>query len=317
MATTSGNYLQDRGPVRRAVGRLGRHGRWATTEGLGKLIEEDQLRPVERVRRAVSRARWRRTHGVEPGTARPVFLVGVQRSGTNMVVRGFERSPEFEVHNENSRRAFARYELRDDDTVRRIVAMSRHRFVLFKPLCDSHRIGAVMDGFAEAQRPHAIWAYRAVDGRVRSAVSKFGDVNLRVMREIAEGGGVGRWQRAGLTGDRLAELQALDWDHLGREDGAALFWYVRNCLFFDTGLAGRPDVSLVSYESLLADPHGVVAALCDDLGMHFRTEFTAAIERRHAPSGPTVPLRPEVRALCDDLHARLEAHRQGLLAASA
>jgi len=180
--------------------------------------------------------------------------------------------------------------------------------VLFKPLCDSHRIGAVMDGLgAPAQ---AIWAYRAVDGRVRSAVAKFGDVNLRVLRQIAEGGGEHRWQRGGLTDERLDELASFDWDTLTAEDGAALFWYVRNSLLFDTGLVDRPDVAIVSYESVLTDPEGVIGGLCERLGFAFRPELVAHIERRSADGVAPVDLDPRVRALCESLYARLENRRR-------
>ena len=37
------------------------------------------------------------------GLATPVYLVGLQRSGTNMLARGLDIAPEFEVHNENDR----------------------------------------------------------------------------------------------------------------------------------------------------------------------------------------------------------------------
>ena len=56
-----------------------------------------------------------------------------------MLTRGLERAPEFEVHNENDGAAFDRFMLRGDAVVETIVRRSGHRFVLFKPLCDSHR----------------------------------------------------------------------------------------------------------------------------------------------------------------------------------
>ena len=52
---------------------------------------------IDRAPVAARKLWWRSTHGVEAGLSTPVFLVGVQRSGTNMVVRGLERSPEVAV----------------------------------------------------------------------------------------------------------------------------------------------------------------------------------------------------------------------------
>jgi hypothetical protein len=85
--------------VRRLAFEVRRHARWAREEGIAKLVEEDQLNLFERAPVAARKALWRATRGVEAGMSTPVFLVGVQRSGTNMVVRGLERSPDVAVHN--------------------------------------------------------------------------------------------------------------------------------------------------------------------------------------------------------------------------
>ena len=185
--------------------RVRRHLRWAREQGIGRLIEEDGLDPRDRVAAALSKARWRRSHGVPVGTSTAVFLVGVQRSGTNMLVRGLERAPEVAVYNENSRGAFDRFRLRDADVVADLVRRSRHQVVLFKPLCDSHRVPELLD--LDVQAAVALWAYRAVDGRVRSALAKFGDANLQALRTIATTGGAGMWQAGGLGEGDLEELR--------------------------------------------------------------------------------------------------------------
>jgi hypothetical protein len=127
--------------------RVRRHWEWGRAHGFRRLIEEDQLNPLERVPLALRKRRWRQAHSVAPGAV-PVYLVGVQRSGTNMLVRGLERSPEFEVRNENDGEAFERFQLRPDPVVRDLVMRSGHRYVLFKPLCDSHRVDEILDGSA-------------------------------------------------------------------------------------------------------------------------------------------------------------------------
>src|SRR5919204_2661090 len=115
-------------PLRYTAGRLRRHLRWARTQGLGRLLEEDDLNPLARASRRVAKWRWRRAHGSAPGTATAVLLVGLQRSGTNMVVRGLERAPEFEVYNENHSAAFDRFQLRPIDHVRGLLEASRHPY---------------------------------------------------------------------------------------------------------------------------------------------------------------------------------------------
>ena len=283
-----------------------RHLRWARQDGLSHLVEEDDLRPVHRATRSWRKWRWRRTHEVAAGTAMPVWLVGVQRSGTNMVVRGLEESPEVDVHNENDGAAFERFMLKPDPVVHRIILASRHRYVLFKPLCDSHRVGDLL-ALETPTAGRAIWAYRGVDGRVRSALAKFGDTNLRVLTEIAAGRGADLWQAQRLSEESLALIASFDWTATTPASAAALFWYVRNSLYFDLGLDRRDDVLLSSYEALVATPELATRALATFLGLDWEPALAAHIEQRDGSRPSRVDLDPRVRRLCQDLEARLDA----------
>jgi hypothetical protein len=235
----------------------------------------------------------------------PVWLVGVQRSGTNMVVRGLEESPEVEVHNENDRSAFDRFRLRPDAVVREIILASRHRYVLFKPLCDSHRVDELL-ALDTPTAGRAIWAYRGVDGRVRSALAKFGDANLRVLTEIAAGRGGDMWQAQRLSAKSLELIRSFDWTATSPGSAAALFWYVRNSLFFDLGLNRRDDVLLSSYDAVVAAPEAGTKAVASFLGLEWDPSLADHIERRDDDRPPPLELDPRVRRLCDELEARLD-----------
>lgn len=300
--------------LRRQLVRVERHLHWARTQGVGRLVEEDDLNLADRARRGLAKWQWRRQHGAAPGTAVAVFLVGVQRSGTNMVVRGLEASPEFEVHNENDRRAFDRFRLRPLPAVRAIVEASGHAFVLFKPLCDSHRVNELLDGLDTASPARAIWAYRSVDGRVASALAKFGDTNLRVLAEIASGGGRDRWQAQGLSPASQRLIESFDYDTMTPATAAALFWYVRNILVFEHGLDCRPDVAVVSYDALVADPEARMQELCAAIGVRYDPGLVAHVESRPPKDRRPLDIDPRVRELCTALDARLTALWSGAAA---
>jgi hypothetical protein len=285
--------------------RLRRHWQWGRRHGFRRLIEEDQLNPVERVPLALRKRRFRATHSMAPN-AIPVYLVGVQRSGTNMLVRGLERSPEFELRNENDGDAFQRFQLRPDPVIRELVMRSGHRYVLFKPLCDSHRVGQILDGLRTPSPGRAIWAYRSVDGRVRSALAKFGTNNLDVLTEIAAGRDRDRWQARGLSADNLALIESFDYAAMTPESAAALFCDVRNALYFEQRLDGRDDVALASYDRFLADPDRNMRALCAFLDFPFDPALAAHIERRDAPERRPLQIDPVIRRHCDQLTARLD-----------
>jgi hypothetical protein len=304
-------------PMRYTAGRVRRHLHWARTQGLGRLVEEDDLNPLTRAARQLAKWRWRRAHGSSPGAAGAVLVLGLQRSGTNMVVRGLERAPEFEVYNENHPAAFDRFRLRPVDEVRRLVERSRHPYVLLKPLCDSHRAVELLDVLRTGSAPRALWVYRSAEGRARSAVAKFGDQNLQVLRELAAGRGRDRWQAQGLSRDSLALIEHLDWSTVDAVSAAALFWYVRNRLYFELGLDRRNEVLLVSYDAMVADPPAEMRRMCGFLDFPYRPRLIAGIGARSPVAAPAVAIHPGIAARCAELADRLEATRQAQTASAA
>ncbi|MGW3856881.1 hypothetical protein [Micromonospora arida] len=288
--------------------RVRRHLRWARTEGIGRLIEEDRLNPFDRVGTALAKRRWRRRAGRAPGSAMPVYLVGLQRSGTNMLVRGLDAAGEVEVRNENDSTVFHRFQLRPDPVLTATLHRSRHAYVLVKPLCESHRVDELL-ALPGVTPGRALWVYRDVDDRARSEVAKFGDANLRALRAIADGSIGRRWQGQRLDADTIELIRAHDPQGLDPHSGAALFWYVRNSLFFQLGLDRRADVLLCRYDSLVAEPAAQLRRLCAFLDFPYHPRLHAHIAPRtsHGAAGDRrLPIDPGVRARCDELTDRLD-----------
>ena len=283
--------------------KVRRHVHWARTEGLGRLVEEDRLDPRERVSTAWRKAQWRRHHRVLPGEARAVYVVGLQRSGTNMLLRGIDAAGEVEVRGENDRRVFDRFRLRPDEVLARTVRESRHRLVLVKPLCDTQRVDQLLDLTGPGSR--ALWVHRDYRDRARSEVSKFGRANLEALRVVAAGEGESIWQGRRLPSQAVDLVRSFDVASMSPESGAVLFWVVRNGLFFDLGLDARPDVRLVSYDDLTADPERVMRGICDFVGLAFRPELCAHVAPRHSHAATPLDLDPRLRELADAMTDRL------------
>jgi hypothetical protein len=224
-----------------------------------------------------------------------------------MLVRGLEEAPEFEVRNENDRRAFDDFQLKPLPVVRELVASSGHAFVLLKPLCDSHRATELLDDLATPTPGRAIWAYRNVDDRVRSAVSKFGSANREALAAIANGAGDSMWQAGGLAPHSRALIERYDYSVISPESAAALFWLVRNTLYFELGLDRRQDVLLCSYDRLVREPEAEMRRLCRFLEIQYRPQFAVHIDARSRRDRPPLPIDSHIRTLCAELEARLDA----------
>jgi hypothetical protein len=295
------------GRVRWAGRILVRNAQWARTQGVRELVEEHELHPVRRTIAAVRKARWRRAHSVSPGQAVAVFLAGMPRSGTNMLVRALAVSPELEAYNDGNAAAFHRHRLRPDPAIRDLVMRSRYNFVLFKPLLDAHRVVALLDELGTPRAPKAVWIYRDVDGRARSALEKFGAAALIALRDVAAGEGLDRWQAQGLSEDSLGLIRDIDLGRVAAADGAALLWYVQNRIFFERGLEHRADVLPLSYDALVRAPETTMREVCAFLGVGWEPGIAADIDTRSIAKRPPLLLDPRIRELCDGLAARLDA----------
>jgi len=286
--------------------KVRRHIHWARTEGVARLVEEDRLDPRERLQTAWRKARWRRRHGLPPGNAVPVYVVGLQRSGTNMLMRGVDLAPEVEVRNENDRTVFRRFTLRSDAVLAQTVRDSRHAVVLIKPLCESHRVDELLD-LAGVPAGRALWVFREPLARARSEVSKFGDANLRALRTIAAGEGETIWQGRRLPPQAVELVRSFDTASMTPETAAVLFWAVRNQLYFDLGLDRRDDVLLVSYDDFVAEPEAQMRRLCAFTGLAFRPALCEHVVPRESHGTDPLEVDPRVAALAGELHERLRA----------
>lgn len=290
------------------VQKVRQNWRWGRTHGWADLVEEHDVDPAVRARRALRKIRWRLTAGLGDGDPTAVFLFGAQRSGTNMIVHGLDEAPEFRVYNEGHRHAFDNFRLRPLPTIEALIDRSRAEYVLFKPLCDSHRAVEILDRFGP--RTRAIWAYREVDGRVRSALAKFGDSNLRVLRAYAAGEANQAWQVQGMSPESANFVRSLDLEGLSAESGAALFWYVRNSLYFEMSLDERKNAMLVSYDEFLVRPDETARALCAFLGVGFRAGFIAHLKPRPPAWKQPLSIDDRVRERCTELQERMDRARE-------
>jgi hypothetical protein len=90
------------------------------------------------------------------------------------------------------------------------------------------------------------------------------------------------------------------------ETAAALFWYLRNLLYFDLGLHEREDVTLVCYDSFIEEPERQMRALSAFLGLRYEDRFVAHIAPRRRGPHERLAIDERVRSLCDELRARLD-----------
>jgi len=267
---------------------------------------------MRRVRRAARRA-WTRTRKAvaqrlraRAERTRVLFVVGVQRSGTTMLLEVLDAHPETRVHHEHDRAAFGPdWRLRPLEVRRRLVSRARCRWLVLKPLFDFQHLDRLLE---EHPGSRAIFVYRDPRDAALSSTEKWGASLANVVRRLAHEDACTHWMAERLPAQRRATLREIYHPGLDAASASALRWWLRNEIFFDLGLEARGDRVLpVRYETLAGDPQSGFARIFAFLSLAFDPGLVARVSGRSVGRAREVALEPRVAALCEDLERRLDA----------
>ena len=232
---------------------------------------------------------------------RVIFLSGVHRSGTNLMMRVLERSIDTDVFHESDARAFDNYMMRGDDTLRALIERSPSRRIVFKALHEAHALRSLMARF---QPSRAIWMYRHFDDVVNSILERW-PRSRNMMDQIITKADAGGWRGLGMT-DRTRELlRDVYRESMNDASITALFWYQRNQLLFDQNLERDRHCMLVNYEKLVQEPICNVRAICKFLDIAYVSCMHEIVHADSIAKRPSPAIEPRVRALCQDLYDKL------------
>lgn len=253
-------------------------------ENLGRFVRQ-QLRPA-------------------PPKTLPVFILGCQRSGTTMLSRVFERSPDAWVYGEASHSpAFRTMRMRDRAQIARLIRRHNAHAVIFKPLTDTQWGDRLLD---EHPGSRAVWAFRDYRDVAASAVDKWGAHQREVIEKLAERDDAGLgWRSERVSEELRDELATLIGDGIDDYSGAVLFWYLRNRYLFDLDLASRAGVLVVAYEDLVGDPLPAFSRLFDYLELPFDASFVHDVSARSVGRAEGRALPPTIERTCDAMLERL------------
>lgn len=199
-----------------------------------------------------------------------MFILGCQRSGTTLLTRILERDWFARIFGEFSELSSddSQFGIRLNSLERVADDLKRQRYpiIISKPLVESHRGPEFLRYFKNSR---IVWLYRSFYDVAASDLVKFGERNgIDNIRPIRNGE-ADNW-RSEFVSDQTRELIDHYFDeNMNPFDAAALFWYARNSLYFDTDLnrgANSDRALLVPYERLTADPDNTMRSIYNLLG---------------------------------------------------
>ena len=253
------------------------------------------------------RAKALRQRALPRAVEQHVFVAGMQRSGTNLLMDVLDASAATQVFHETDARAFERYEMRDLSVIRQLADRCPAPLFVIKALCELDRIRPLMDTFAPAK---TLWVVRDWRDSAHSAIRSFGNFVPQWKRLAA--GDASDWRGRGMSDATRELLAALYRPDASEAEGAAIMWFYRNALFFEQRLAADPRARLVFYEDLVQQPAREVEAVYDFLGLQgFSAAIAGRIHARSVRHRTPEGISPAVAGLCDELLARFKALPRG------
>jgi hypothetical protein len=237
-------------------------------------------------------------------TKSPVFVVGLQRSGTTMLMNIFHLHPDTEVFDEaRDSKTFLDFRIRDLATLRQVIDDSHYRFPCFKIIADSHILPSIMDGLTN---PIVLWMYREPGQNAASRLQKFPQ-GTAAIRAVCDGRPGGGWFAEGVSESVAGTLRNLDRARFTDFDYACLVWWVRNKLYFDLALDSDSRVRLLRYETLVGQPQPTMSAIFEWLGMPSSKQSMRFVHSRSMKKPNLPPVDPQIASLCNELLQRLDA----------
>ncbi len=237
-----------------------------------------------------------------PTQKRVAFVGGIQRSGTNMIMEALERSFATDVYHERDPRAFVDYQMRPLDTIQALVAASPAPFVVVKALCELQDFGRLLDAFAPAK---GIWMIRRYGDMINSHMKLWRGCPA-TLGAMVDDPLAGAWRGRGMSASTRAILARHHRPDMSDASAVALFWYIRNALFFEQKFETDPRVAVVRYESLVQNPETQFRRLFAFLDIPFHPRVMQGLHASSVGREAAPAIDPAIRELCDGLVRRFE-----------
>jgi hypothetical protein len=230
-----------------------------------------------------------------------IFVSGVQRSGTTLVLRLLDRSWSTVVFHEHFQSAYRQNSLRELSVIGRLIEGAKAPALVFKALNDSDRIHQLLETFHSSR---CIWVFRHYPDVVNSILRKWPGWRNQIDQMVAEPS-LGGWRGRGMQEQTLRSLRSYYRMDLNDASANALFWLSRNQLLFDQHLQNDDRLLLLKYESLVLNPEGELARIQTLTGLQFGPRIYRMVSDASIGKETEPDIDPAIRIACDEMYEAL------------
>jgi hypothetical protein len=197
--------------------------------------------------------------------------------------------------------------------VARLLALEKASIIIAKPLVDSQNILELLDYFPGAR---AIWLYRGYKNVAYSNIKLFGaESMMKNLSPLFADPPIEHWAIEGASAETKRIIHHYFSETMPPFDAAALFWYMRNMLFYELAQDQNSRVFLCQYEAIAAEPGQVMSQIYRFLGCRYPANgMVKGIHDKAIRLEDEVELNPEIDRLCASLLHRLDETYQTQMA---
>ena len=240
------------------------------------------------------------------GEQRIAFIVGCQRSGSELMLQIFRKDRNSKVYGEASRLSSKdpqRLRLNPVDDVKDVIRNIKVPLIVLKPLVESQNI---LFWLEHLRKLKALWLFRHYKDVARSNLNRWGIHNgINDLRPIVEMD-TQNWRSENVSDYTRKIILDFFSENMNPYDAAALFWFARNMIFFENDLWKNQDIIICKYEDLVRKPEEIMKRIYDFIGLKFPGQrIVKDVHQDSIGRGRGIKLSAEVEKICNDLYDRL------------
>ena len=244
-----------------------------------------------------------------PASRNILFIIGCQRSGTTLMTRILHRDWNAKVYFEDSplsvQAGDEKLRLKPFQVIKPMIERQPFPLIVLKPLVETQNAVQLLEYFPASR---AIWMYRHYKDVAASSVRRFGLENgIKDLRYLVEKQ-THDWRAERVPDSVRDTVLSYFSDTMSPYDAAALFWFVRNSLFFELGLDCHPNVLVCQYDELINHPKQTMESIYAFVHRSYPGDhILKMIENSSLGKGRQIVLSKEIESLCKELWGRLES----------
>jgi hypothetical protein len=254
-----------------------------------------------------------------PRNKQILFIVGCQRSGTTLLAsKVFGRDFDSKIYNEYSvltNNDISGPRLNPLDSVRKEIKKNKVKLIVIKTIVESQNASNLLEYFDNSK---ALWLYRHYKDVALSNLKKFGIRNgIKDLRPIVERN-FDDWRAEKSSKNITKIVNKYFFEDMDPNDAAALFWFLRNSIFFELNLRKNPNVMLCRYEQLVRNPNDTVKNIYRFIGIKYPGKrILADVHSNSVDKGQKLHLSQEIDLMCRDLYDKLNTiHKNQIITLS-